>query len=270
LYWQKRNAERIYEIELAILREIQLNDSFREDILAVESTPMEWEGADFPLSIKNKILSRLPNYLDCEAKICALNETCSLEKAIKEDIYAQAIAITVNTDSEEFNPRQLRLFCWTGIAPEPTTCADLNGYICTENQICPGIYYDAFDSSRCCSTTCELPQAILTLFFSDVDYSWQPPRHYYTYTRTFTESNSVGVTLNYTEAWSEAQGLINSGTVDYRINANSELIQLNKQSWTEFPSNKFTLKYSGIDDNGYDVYIEQSLCVEGTFFTPNC
>lgn len=112
------NAERIYEIELSILREIQTNTELRADILAVSSTPMEWDDPNFPLRIKNKIISRLPNYLDCEAKICALNETCSLVKPIEKDVYSQAIAVTVNVDSGSFNPRQLRLFCWSGISPE--------------------------------------------------------------------------------------------------------------------------------------------------------
>ncbi|MBU4070094.1 MAG: hypothetical protein KJ646_03880 [Nanoarchaeota archaeon] len=321
------NAERIYEIELSILREIQTNTELRADVLAVESTPVMWDDPDFPLSIKNKILSRLPNYLDCEAKICALNETCSLEKAIKQDIYAQAIAITVNVGTDPFNPRQLRLFCWTGLAPEPeypegTTCKEIGGDICEIDEICPGVFFSATDTDiccnqtceeeletceelsgdicigteictgiillessdeNCCNQTCELPQAaILTLVFSETIYELKnnvniegiiyPKVHYYNHTRTFTESNGVGVNLTQGQLCYTSLGTCDSSTLvpPYRIDGGEIVLQENKQFWTASNSDVFNLSYWGEDDNEYSISISQYMCVNEASFTENC
>ena len=99
----------IYKIEISILREIQLDNELREEILSA-NPPVEWDDSDFPLETKNKIISRLPNYLDCEAKICTINETCVFDKVFDKDIYAQSVSIIAGLI--EYNPRQLKLFCW--------------------------------------------------------------------------------------------------------------------------------------------------------------
>ena len=149
-------SNNIYKIETAILREVQLNDEFRNDIL--ESTPpVDWNDTSFPWGIKNKIISRIPNYLDCKAKICSLEDNCVLQDTFKINVYAQSVAIMA--DLEQYNPRQLKLFCWMGVPPgiEEPICAQLGGTICTGTQICPGEILDASDTDRCCSETCEEP-----------------------------------------------------------------------------------------------------------------
>ncbi len=115
------HSEKIYAAELSVLREIQTNDIFRGYILKANRTnsnplPINWK--DFTNAsphegledIKNKIINRIPNYLDCEAKICAINETCILIKDFEKEIYARSIAMIANLGV--FNPRQLKLFCW--------------------------------------------------------------------------------------------------------------------------------------------------------------
>jgi len=102
------NSEKIYESEQAILRKIQLNNSLRNDILAFENLPVEWE--NFPTNVKNEIISEAPINFECQAKICGLNEICSLNEEIEKEIYVQKTIITANL--EKYSPRELKVFCW--------------------------------------------------------------------------------------------------------------------------------------------------------------
>jgi hypothetical protein len=95
---------RVYEAQIAVLREIELDDGLRTDILN--------SIGEVPESVLNKIKERIPDYLTCESKICDLNEICEINKDIEKDVYAQAVAITA--DLETYNPKQLKLFCWAG------------------------------------------------------------------------------------------------------------------------------------------------------------
>src|SRR3989344_4009822 len=83
-------SSRVYDAQLSILREIELNDALREEIVTLTSVLTEW--ADFPNGVKNKIITRTPNFLTCEAKICELDQICSYSPAVcsEKDIYAQA------------------------------------------------------------------------------------------------------------------------------------------------------------------------------------
>lgn len=109
---EKDISSKIYKAEVSILREIQLNNSLREDILDLDVTnPVEWEGEYFPSNVKSKITSRTPNYLTCKAKICSLDSVCDLSESSEDDIYAQSAVISANL--QKYDPRQLKLFCWT-------------------------------------------------------------------------------------------------------------------------------------------------------------
>jgi hypothetical protein len=107
-------SERVYSAQLSILREIENNQTLRDEIIGIpnELLPVEWEL--IPESIRNKIIERSPDYLECEAKICFLQNICELSE-YKEgqvgDIYSQSVGITANFQS--YSPRQLKLFCWT-------------------------------------------------------------------------------------------------------------------------------------------------------------
>jgi len=100
-------SSKIYEMEVSVLREIELNDMLRNEILAV-SLPTKWD--EFPANVKNKIKNRIPDYLECTAKICEMDKICALDEYVDKDVYVQSVAITANL--ETYNPRQLKLFCW--------------------------------------------------------------------------------------------------------------------------------------------------------------
>jgi len=232
---------KVYKVEFSILREIQSDSELRYSILEAVNPPINWDDDNFPLNVKNKILNRVPNYLNCEAKICEIEETCVLDKEFDKDVYAQAGIITATL--ETYDPRQLKLFCWVGVPSEP-------------------------------EPTPEKPEAMITLMFSDTEYSLVGKNHTYTHTRTFTESNGVGVNLIeyqicYKDETCDPKGEIPPEYI-IRIEASSLLVHEDRKFWTGYNEDSFTLKYWGIDDNGYDVYIEQSMCVNKEKFVENC
>ncbi|MBU2562113.1 MAG: hypothetical protein KKF68_00430 [Nanoarchaeota archaeon] len=103
---------KVYQTEIAILREIELDDNLRADILGVDKSllPVDWEDEEFPLTIKEKISERAPNYMKCIGKICEVTADCLMEEGTEKEIYAQSVAIMATLES--FNPRQLKIFCW--------------------------------------------------------------------------------------------------------------------------------------------------------------
>ncbi|GBE20177.1 MAG TPA: hypothetical protein ENG87_04400 [Candidatus Pacearchaeota archaeon] len=114
-YVEKRDdSAGIYEQEISILKTIQLNNSLRNEILGANSLPLKW--ADFNsnglANVKNKTISETPNYLICEAEVCEISNICIFDKTIEKDVYAQSIMISSNMS--EYNPKKLKLFCWTG------------------------------------------------------------------------------------------------------------------------------------------------------------
>jgi len=100
-------SEKVYDIEISILREIQLNNTLRSEILETSGI-IEWD--NFPPKTKNKIENRLVSWLECAAQICPVESPCLLEGEAEKSIYAQSVLITSTLDT--FNPRQLKLFCW--------------------------------------------------------------------------------------------------------------------------------------------------------------
>jgi|TARA_B100000315_G_scaffold251947_1_gene287701 hypothetical protein len=101
-------SEKIYEKEQFILREIQLNNSLRGDILSFETLPVEW--IDLPTNVKVKIIDKSPPNFNCEAKICNLDVECDLGRDIDGNVYAQKTIITASL--EKYSPRELKIFCW--------------------------------------------------------------------------------------------------------------------------------------------------------------
>ncbi len=98
---------RIQNSERAVLREIQLNSTLREDIVATSGT-VEWDS--FPIDVKNKIEAKSPSWLNCTAKICNQEDLCSLSESNEENVYAESVIISATIDTYE--PRQLKMFCW--------------------------------------------------------------------------------------------------------------------------------------------------------------
>jgi len=101
--------------------------------------------------------------------------------------------------------------------------------------------------------------ASLSLDFSNIIYEWVDPNHYYYYTRTFAESNGVGVTLTQGQQCFVSVGCGSNSSISYRIDANGQYSQSNRQWYTSYSSDAMTLKYWGIDDNGNQIYVEKSM-----------
>lgn len=104
--------DEISQRQVAVLRDIQLNDSLRAEILNIniDALPVEWEDfeSEAPL-VRERIEFLSPEELDCSAKICIINEPCILDDSSGKEVYAKSVIITAN--AEYYSPRQLKLFC---------------------------------------------------------------------------------------------------------------------------------------------------------------
>jgi len=105
--------------------------------------------------------------------------------------------------------------------------------------------------------------ASLSLDFSNINYQWIAPNHYFYHTRTFTESNGVGVTLTEFESCFQSGGC-SSISVNRRIEPNGQLLLNGQSVYTSFASEQFTLTYTGTDDNGNPISIQRVVSVSGT------
>jgi len=103
-YTKTNESSKIYEQEVGVLRDIELNKSLRQEVLNAEM------GGEIPDEIETKINNDIPTYLNCIAKICDIREECNMGEEIEKDIYVQSIFIAGNLNT--YSPRQLRLFCW--------------------------------------------------------------------------------------------------------------------------------------------------------------
>ncbi len=102
-------TDKIYLTENIILREIELNSTYRNYVLSVDSS-VDFE--NFNSNLKNQIINRTPEYLECEGKICDFeyDSACNIN-SVKEEIYARSILIAAN--STKYEPKILKIFCWT-------------------------------------------------------------------------------------------------------------------------------------------------------------
>jgi len=102
-------SAKVYVTENAILREIQSNNTYRTYILGIEETV---EFAEFDSALKEHIISRVPEYLECSSKICDFDydSACDID-SLEEEIYAKSVMIA--TDLDTYEPKLLKIFCWT-------------------------------------------------------------------------------------------------------------------------------------------------------------
>jgi len=100
-------SEKIYTSENFILREIQFQEEFRSYILG---TSGEVEFNSFNQELKDHIENRIPDYLGCYSMICSLTDSCIYAEDSIEEIFVKSVIISA--DSEIYNPRQIKLFCW--------------------------------------------------------------------------------------------------------------------------------------------------------------
>ena len=103
-------SDKVYMAENAILREVQSNNTYREYILGIGNTSVEFES--FNDDLKNHITSRVPAYLNCTGKICDFDYdlNCDID-SLKKDIYVRSVMIAA--DSTTYEPKLLKIFCWT-------------------------------------------------------------------------------------------------------------------------------------------------------------
>src|SRR3972149_8071948 len=101
-------SEKVYRAEYVILREVELNESLRGEVLSAGPLPIDWLNFDPGLTnVKNKITEKTPGYLECEGRVCWLNQTCTTDAYSGKDVYSKSISIT--TTLQIYSPRQLKL-----------------------------------------------------------------------------------------------------------------------------------------------------------------
>lgn len=103
-------SDQVYRSQISVLREIELDNALRLEILSVEN------GGGVPPNVTNKIKERMPDYLECTSRICALGNNCPIpdesESIVAEkEVYAQAVSISA--EGTVYGPVQLKMFCWS-------------------------------------------------------------------------------------------------------------------------------------------------------------
>lgn len=102
-------SQQVHDMEISILRKIQLNDSLRAEILGTSGV-VKWDDVNMPAQTKIKIQAEIPSELDCVAQICEPADLCFLNEEHEGNVFAESVVI--NSDLQTFNPRMLKLFCW--------------------------------------------------------------------------------------------------------------------------------------------------------------
>lgn len=103
-------SEEVYKLENSILRDIQNNDTIRQEILSA-TVPVNTSSPSFPILTNQTIKTKIPEFLICAASICEIEDSCIMTITTDKNIYSRSVAIT--TDSNyNFNPRKLVLFCY--------------------------------------------------------------------------------------------------------------------------------------------------------------
>lgn len=108
-------SSKIYEREISILRDIELNNTLRTEILSVplSALPVNWTEFSFSLPlVRERIISLSPLDLECQAKICELNDICAPDEFPEKSIYVKSLVISANLNT--YSPRQLKLYCIKG------------------------------------------------------------------------------------------------------------------------------------------------------------
>jgi hypothetical protein len=109
-YIKKQDSSKeIYEVENSVLRNIQTNDSLREEILN-SNAPIDSTNNTFPGLINQTINLNIPAYLNCLSKICLIDDPCLYPISLNENIYSRSAIISA--DLTNYNPKQIKLFCF--------------------------------------------------------------------------------------------------------------------------------------------------------------
>ncbi|MEK6840428.1 MAG: hypothetical protein AABX79_00555 [Nanoarchaeota archaeon] len=99
-----------------ILREVELNNSLRNEILNIQnsSLPVLWSAFNSSApQTYGKITGKIPAYLNCESQVCATSDVCLLSQSSQNQekaIYAESIMIGATI--QKYDPKLLKIFCW--------------------------------------------------------------------------------------------------------------------------------------------------------------
>ena len=114
-YSQKDDfSERAYDTQVAMLREIELNDDLRTEILSTQDSdlPLRWDNINFPQDVINKIRERTPSPFTCIAMICNVTSSCRIDEGLgRKEVYVQSVLISPTPSAPEVY-RRLKLFCY--------------------------------------------------------------------------------------------------------------------------------------------------------------
>jgi hypothetical protein len=108
----KEYSKETYIQTKKILQEIEFNKNLRKDIINVEPLPITWKNFKSKglKNVRDKIIEKTPNYLNCSAKLCEIEEECVTTILSTRNIYTNAIGIyAINS---KYSPRKLKLYCW--------------------------------------------------------------------------------------------------------------------------------------------------------------
>ncbi len=95
-------ADDIYKLENSILREIQNNDTLRQEILA-SNIPIDSYDPSFPAQTNQTINNKKPAHLNCISKICEASSKCLVAELVKDNIYSRSAIIS---------PKKIVIFCY--------------------------------------------------------------------------------------------------------------------------------------------------------------
>ncbi len=103
--------ENVYRNQIEIINGIKASESLRSSVLGISSgnLPVSYNDSLFPANIKSSIEGKKPAYLNCEAKICAIDQDCVPSNSSAMEVYVVQSAIFAN--SSLYNPRKIALFC---------------------------------------------------------------------------------------------------------------------------------------------------------------
>jgi len=100
----------VYDMQISILRSIELNESLRSDILSA-TLPVHWSdfSDDLP-NVKNVIEDKTFSSFTCQAELCEIDSSCLLVNSNETTLYVQSLII--GSDLDTYSLRKLNLFCF--------------------------------------------------------------------------------------------------------------------------------------------------------------
>ena len=93
-----------------VLEEIASNSQFRTDIL--EGRNVDNKGYMENGPIIDFLVTRIPEYLGYQIRVCAPEDSCGAETYLAEEVFSQERIISADINSNSNLPKKIRLFLW--------------------------------------------------------------------------------------------------------------------------------------------------------------